>query len=125
MKRLICGQDRIQAEACGRPQGFHQGQALIELLCQEGGFRPFPRVDASTVSWCVSHGVTPPPVKDGSREGFHIKTFLTSASRGREALKCALPQNTQQQSCSPLIRVWLRVLIPSVLPFPLATASHI
>ena len=36
----------------------------------------------------------------------------------REALKCALPPNTCRQDGRPLIRAWLRVASPSVLPRP-------
>ena len=50
------------------------------------------RLDASTDPWQVSQDVNPPPpVHAGSREGFSRLTFFTNASRGREALKCALP----------------------------------
>ena len=53
-----------------------------------------------------------------------MDTFLTRARREREALKCAPHPNTQRQYGRPLIRAWLRVASPSVLPFPLVTASQ-
>ena len=83
-----------------------------------------PRVDASTVPCRVSQGVNPPPAHAGSREGLINDTFLTRASNGREALKCALPPNTRRQDGRPLIRAWLRVVSPSVLFRPSATASQ-
>ena len=83
-----------------------------------------PWVDAFTVPCRVSQGVNPPPVHARSREGFIRNTFLTRASNGREAPKCAFPSNTCRQDGSPLIRAWLRVASPFVLPHPSATTSQ-
>ena len=49
--------------------------------------------------------------------------FFTDASRGG-GLKLALPLKTRQQDVRPCIRAWFRVDIPSILPLPPATASH-
>ena len=65
-----------------------------------------------------------PPVQSGSREGFSKLTFLTNVSRGREALKCALPPKTRRQDRRPFIRVWFRVASPSILHRPRATDSQ-
>ena len=39
-KRLICRRDGSQADLSVCLQGIHGGQTSIQLLCQEGGFRP-------------------------------------------------------------------------------------
>ena len=112
-----------KADSCGRLQGVRRSQAPVQLLRKEGGVST-PMGGRLNRSLASEPGPEPPSVHAGLREGFSKLTFLTNASRGREALKCALPPKIRRQDGRPLIRAWLRVASPSILPRLQATNSQ-